>query len=392
MKLLIILDDLPKPTNSGNRLVLASELLAFYKIASDQSVIVFSRDESSSGSEKFIADNSDRHLFVDRRGFVETTRSQPFLPYQYASRSLSKLALEKVATWPRPDVIIANHEWTLKAANHLREIWPGVRIVLRSHNDEQKFMQDVARSASGVRRIYSEFEARRTSAGFLKRVTSELDEVWTIAPADEEVYARLDQNVITMPPIAPISSGTIKKFDTCDTWRFGFLGALDMPHAVEGLEWFISMVWPSLLVQNSGAELVIAGRRADAALESRLRKTKGVRYLGEIADSAEFYELIDIFVNPVFAGSGINMKMLEPAQRGIPLVTTEIGTRGLESLGIDGKSSVEEFFQECISLAQDAGYRNTFSSRMKKGAQDYSSESFERRAISRLEGLKCPRV
>ena len=43
----------------------------------------------------------------------------------------------------------------------------------------------------------------------------------------------------------------------------------------------------------------------------------------------EIYKLADIAINPMFSGSGTNIKMLDYFSAGIPVVTTETGARGL---------------------------------------------------------------
>ncbi len=44
----------------------------------------------------------------------------------------------------------------------------------------------------------------------------------------------------------------------------------------------------------------------------------------------EIYKLADIAINPMFSGSGTNLKMLDYMSAGIPTISTHIGARGLD--------------------------------------------------------------
>jgi len=45
----------------------------------------------------------------------------------------------------------------------------------------------------------------------------------------------------------------------------------------------------------------------------------------------EIYKLADIAINPMFSGSGTNLKMLDYMSAGIPVVSTPVGARGLDT-------------------------------------------------------------
>ena len=48
-------------------------------------------------------------------------------------------------------------------------------------------------------------------------------------------------------------------------------------------------------------------------------------------DLGAVYDLADLVVNPVRAGTGLNIKSIEALGRGMPMVTTPSGARGLEA-------------------------------------------------------------
>jgi glycosyltransferase involved in cell wall biosynthesis len=68
-----------------------------------------------------------------------------------------------------------------------------------------------------------------------------------------------------------------------------------------------------------------------------------IRALGYVEDLRPFYAAADIGLNPVTAGSGSNIKVIDYLAAGLPVVTTPVGMRGYEALrhrlyvsGLDG--------------------------------------------------------
>jgi glycosyltransferase involved in cell wall biosynthesis len=55
----------------------------------------------------------------------------------------------------------------------------------------------------------------------------------------------------------------------------------------------------------------------------------GVRMTGYVEDLGPIYERASVMVAPLFFGAGTSIKLLEAFARGIPVVTTRTGTRGL---------------------------------------------------------------
>jgi glycosyltransferase involved in cell wall biosynthesis len=80
-------------------------------------------------------------------------------------------------------------------------------------------------------------------------------------------------------------------------------------------------------------QIAIAGSVKDSYEATRgPRPPANVRFLGVIdaCQRALLYQAADIAVNPMFSGSGTNLKMLDYFAAGLPVVSTPAGARGLE--------------------------------------------------------------
>jgi len=107
---------------------------------------------------------------------------------------------------------------------------------------------------------------------------------------------------------------------------------------------------------------------------------KNVKVLGKVSDELK-YELLaktDIAINPMFAGGGTNIKVLEFLAAGMPLISTRTGTRGLDLIPnvhfvAAGRN---DFSRQLNALAQDIELQRRISQRGRQFVEEnYSWES-----------------
>ena len=74
--------------------------------------------------------------------------------------------------------------------------------------------------------------------------------------------------------------------------------------------------WPVVLETHPDAKLYVAGRHAPVRFEEEL--PDGVSYLGEIEDASRFVHDHAICIVPLWAGSGLKIKIVEALQQANP--------------------------------------------------------------------------
>lgn len=104
-----------------------------------------------------------------------------------------------------------------------------------------------------------------------------------------------------------------------------FVGSFHPPN-IEAVKYLIAGLAPRL----TGTTLLIAGSVTRAVPAAGV--PDNVVCLGRVSDAAKTMLLraSDVALNPMFSGSGTNLKMLEYLAAGVPVVATPIGVRGLD--------------------------------------------------------------
>lgn len=134
--------------------------------------------------------------------------------------------------------------------------------------------------------------------------------------------------VACVPPL--LSAPAVSDRDYNGAPEFVFIGLLSLPHNDDGLRWFLRTTWPLLRARMPGAKLRVIGRHASAevlALAAKYRDS--VTIDGYVPDLGETLRSAAAVVNPLRFGSGIKLKVIEALGRGVPVVSTAIGTEGI---------------------------------------------------------------
>ena len=124
-------------------------------------------------------------------------------------------------------------------------------------------------------------------------------------------------------------AGDSPKRGSDDPVRIGFLGSAGIANRF-GISEFFMRHWPHVVNNTKRpVELCIAGTICNELPTRFLDSNRNVKVVGQIADVSEFFESIDIAINPAMIASGFKIKSLEALAHGVPLVTTPAGGAGL---------------------------------------------------------------
>ncbi|NWJ49561.1 MAG: glycosyltransferase [Bacteroidetes bacterium] len=239
------------------------------------------------------------------------------------------------------------------------------KLVLRSHNIEHHIWQRLANYTTNPFRKIVLRHLASTLENYECSILNQLDGIMTITTKDETRFKTLGfknllstiplsievfNNTTVVSPVEPISKQT----------SLFHIGSMNWIPNQGGIRWFLHECWP--LIHNSFPllKLVLAGREMPMWLKKTIMS--GVDIQGEVESSTDFILENGIMVVPLFAGSGVRVKILEAMALGRPVISTMQGAEGIEctdGLNILIANTPEEFLSAITKCLTDPNLVNT---------------------------------
>ncbi|MGE0880944.1 MAG: glycosyltransferase [Acidimicrobiia bacterium] len=325
-RVLVLTTVLPSPGQGGGEALSLALLDALAAAGLQVHVVGFRRDEIDLTEHAFRASSAGARSIESagasarERGtwFVRSLAGRvPVSLAKYTSRTLRDMANEIVATW-RPDLVVVDH---LQAVAELAHVdLGGAKVAYMAHNVESDIYRQTAAATKGATRWLHRREARLVAA--TEQLTAvRADEVWTFTRGDagriEALTGAVAVRTLPAPPTLTARPAAKPSFD------IGLLGTWTWAPNRRGLQWFLDAVMDRL---DGDITVAIGGRGLDDAGVTDPR----IRLLGRVPDAATFLGSVRTIALPVVDGSGIQVKTLDAAATGVPLVATPQAFRGIE--------------------------------------------------------------
>lgn len=255
-----------------------------------------------------------------------------------------------------------------------------VPVVLRAHNLEHRIREMMAdRESSPFRRFYLSMLSRR-----LKRLETgaacRFDAIVPISRPDSRWFTSeaRGRQVFLCETGADEASPLPEPPETPP--RVGFIGSMNWKPNSEGIKWFIESVWPSVQEGIPGATLHIAGRDLNKVRTS-FPEGKHIVFEGEPDNACSFIASNHVIIAPLFAGSGLRIKIIDAMSCGRPVVATPVAAEGIESrtdCGLAVAADAESFSSAVLGYLEDDGLRSSAG----KAAVKLIREKYDNRSLT----------
>jgi glycosyltransferase involved in cell wall biosynthesis len=128
---------------------------------------------------------------------------------------------------------------------------------------------------------------------------------------------------------SPASVGDIAASELLFVGNFAYLPSQD------AARWLLTTIFPVVALTRPATTLTFVGSAPPSWLHQAACHNLRIRVTGHVPDLAPWLDAADVVVCPLRVGGGIKVKVLEALNRGRAVVTTPVGSQGLEALPVD---------------------------------------------------------
>jgi glycosyltransferase involved in cell wall biosynthesis len=204
-------------------------------------------------------------------------------------------------------------------------------VVLRAHNVEYTIWNRLARHEKNFfKRIYFKNLARRIKA-FEKTYLPLFDAIAAITAEDKarlEALGAASRVTVIPAGVQPERLGWRPEV-VPQPYSLCWIGSLNWQPNLEGINWFLEKVWPTVRAAHPHLELHIAGSfQPDFWQQLPPRQ---VKCHGFVADAALFMQQYELMLVPLLSGGGMRVKIIEGLALGKGVLTTTLVADGAQA-------------------------------------------------------------
>lgn len=365
MKIIVICPRFPYPLEKGDKLRIYHQLKILSQRGYEIHLVALTEESPSTVSIKKIEalveklhiikiSKIKRYASILRHAFS----SIPFQVAYYYSNS-TKREIDKLIADVQPDHIYCQLP---RSAHYLRGINYSKTI-----DYMDAFGVGMSRRAevvSGVMKLIYQVEAKRMIQ-YEQDIYSSFDQHTIISKQD----ATLLGNNITVVPNG-IDAHYFSPLKKEKEYKIGFIGNMGYAPNINASEYLVNEI---LFGLPKNYNCVLAGARPDKRVSSLA--SEQVTVTGWIEDIRHAYASIEVFVAPLWKGTGQQNKILEAMAMGIPCITTSTVNEAIGAK-IDHSILVADNLEAYISAINKLLTDTSFYSKIRENALNFVRENY----------------
>ena len=255
---------------------------------------------------------------------LRVTNPAPYAVSKFAAASVRRALLDTVASF-RPDVAVCDF---LSASLNFPDPLP-VASVLFQHNVEHALWDRQARhEVNPLKKVAFSMEAAKMRR-YERSTVARFHHVVAVSENDRALMAEMtDPSHLTVVPTGVDVAAYKSKADSGRGHSVMFLGSMDWPANIDGVEFFCEQIWPRVVAAIPAAKFQVVGRNPPRRI-TRLA-SDSVEIVGGVKSVIPHLRESPVFVVPLRIGGGTRLKIYEAMAAERAIVSTTIGAEGLD--------------------------------------------------------------
>jgi glycosyltransferase involved in cell wall biosynthesis len=334
----------------------------------------------------FLREDYDNKYFISKI-FINLFEREPFVAKKYFKQEV----LEYLKTLILSEAIHLIHLDMLPLVKYVvffKKNAPFSPIVLTDHNVEYLRMLRRSSIENGFfKKMYCKFQHIKTKS-FEKEALGKVDLCVAVSDTDKKILAELnnDSNIVVLPNGVDIDFFKNNGIESPDNNKLIWIGGMTDVYNRNAVERFLCEIFPYIRKKNKSVVLEIVGRGASEKIKKIAAHDSKIQLIGYLDDIRPLLAEANVFIAPIYAGSGTKIKVLNAMSMSKAIVTTTIGIEGIQAK--NGKDLFiaddnEEFANKVIHLLRNPEIRKEFGSNSRRIIEEnYSWEGIGKKMLN----------
>lgn len=117
---------------------------------------------------------------------------------------------------------------------------------------------------------------------------------------------------------------------------FAITGSMNFQQSQRPVIEFVERYFPILLRDIPDARLIIAGREPSDKIREACSRNSSITLISNPTDICKVINQADIYVCPIYTGSGVKLRVMDGLKLGIPVLGHSVSSNGYEAIKKDG--------------------------------------------------------
>lgn len=374
MKILQLTPQFPFPEDDGGKISIANIYNTLLDLNCEVEMISISNfDIPDKEIEKYRRNGKIHIIRKDTKNTASRilknfiTNNSIYIEKHYSKDLISNI--ESIVDMNTIDVIHSDHSNMARIGIELSQKYK-IPVGLRLHNVEfmiwKRYYEELG--FFNPKKIFIGQQYRllmKEEAKFLNQV----DVAFSITAKDKERALEIAPiaNVVVATAGVNLDLWNPDKINSAIKYSLIIATTFNWIHNINALRWFFENVQPILKSKYNEIETRIIGKNPPAEFDKY--KETGVKILGYVDDVKPYMNDSQIYIAPLFVGSGIRIKILEAMAMELPVVATDISAEGIEADESDGlfrANTKEEYIKTILFLLEDEVRRKDLGQKARK--------------------------